>query len=79
MPEIANGMWKFTGKGFYRPSTIYLRDDEIIGAIVDDIGVSDPQLALLTVHSGTIYVNWVRHHREIIDYLEEKENARETD
>ena len=78
MPEIANGMWKFTGKGFYRPSTVYLRDDEIIGAIIDNVNTTDPQLVLLTLHSGAISINWVEHHREIIEYIEGGGNARET-
>ena len=77
MPEIANGMWRFVGKGSRHPSIIYLRDDEIIGAIVDDIHASDPQLILLTLHSGAININWVEHHEEILHHLEGDESARE--
>ena len=78
MPELSNGMWKFKGRGLHRPSTVYLRDDEIIGAIVDNPNTTDPQLVLLTLHSGAVNINWVEHHREIIDYIEEASNARET-
>lgn len=76
MPEIANGMWKFKGRGSQHPSTIYLRDDEIVGAIVDSASMADPQLILLTVHSGAVNINWREHHDEIVDYIEGKENAR---
>ena len=78
MPEIANGMWKFTGKGFRHPSTIYLRDDEIVGAIIDSIDATDPQLVLLTLHSGAVNINWAEHHEEIVNYIEGGNDARET-
>ncbi len=77
MPEIANGMWKFTGRERRFSSAVYLRDDEIIGAIVDDAHASDPRLRLLTLHSGIIDINWVEHHEEIISYLEGEANVHE--
>ena len=77
MIEIANSMWKFTGCNRSYPSTIYLRDDEILGAIIDNERLPDPQLVLLTAHSGHIHVSWVEHHEEIIDYIEGKNDARE--
>ena len=77
MPEIANGMWRFKGEGHGYSSTIYLRDDEIIGAIVDDVRVTNPHLTLLTLHSGTVNINWAKHHMEIINYIEGNCDARE--
>ena len=79
MPEIANGMWKFKGKDPHHPSTIYLRDDEIVGAIVGNANMSDPQLILLTLHSGPVNISWIAHNQEIIDYIEGDTNAREDD
>ena len=75
MPEIANGMWKFKGKLSRYPSVVYLRDDEIVGAIVDNANTTDPQLVLLTLHSGAININWIEHNREIVDYLEGDSNV----
>ena len=77
MPEIANGMWKFNGENRHGRTTIYLRDDEVIGAIVDNEHVGSPQLTLLTAHSGPIKVSWADHHEEIVNYIEGKEDARE--
>ena len=77
MPEIANGMWKFKGAGHHHNSTVYLRDDEIIGAVVDDWHMTDPQLVLLTVHSGAVKISWVDHHKEIVNYIEGNSDARE--
>ena len=70
MPELSNNMWKFVGRGSRYPSTIYLRDDEIIGAVIEDERLADPQLMLLTVHSGTISISWKDHRNEIINYIE---------
>ena len=70
MPEIINGMWKFKGTKRPYPSVIYLQDDEIIGAIVDDEYTLNPQLILLTLHSGPINIDWHEHHEEIVNYIE---------
>ncbi len=78
MVELTDGMWKFKGKNFAHPSTVYLRDDEIVGAIVDDARMVDPQLVLLTRSSGAININWAEHHKSIVDYIEGAENAGET-
>ena len=79
MAELANGMWKFHAKGSRCSSIVYLRVDEIVGAIVDDASASFPQLVLLTLHSGAISIDWVAHHTEIVDYIEGVDNAREAD
>ena len=93
MIECINGMWKFKGKGFPTSSRVYLRDDEIIGAIVDDGTLHDPKLILLTMHSGPIHINWAAHCNDILNYIEgpqgsgednnvfegQNDNARETD
>ncbi len=75
MPEIANGMWKFTVKNRHHQGVVYLRDDEIIGASIDDARMADPQLLLLTLHSGPVSINWAEHHEEIVNYIEGKEDA----
>ena len=68
-------MWEFTAVGIKYPSTIYLHDDEIIGAIVESEREANPQLILLTKNSGTIKISWQLHHVEIVTYIEGKEDA----
>ncbi len=79
MIEITPGLWKFIGEGGRHPSAVYLQDEEIIGAIIEDKRELNPRLIILTRSSGPIRLDWQAHSKQLAEYIERNNNARETD
>lgn len=73
MVEIAPGIRCFQASSKKDSAKIYLQDEEIIGAIIDDFSAINPKVVLFTKHSGRVEVSWHLYHEALVQYMEGKD------